>query len=439
MLPINNEKSVLHCLIMDESMFTLHTSKLEKKWFSEPKYASFIMKLQQYKEKHEKFDIELFITSTGASFDDIHDIMSSHAISSHMEEYAESLRQSYYVRMTSSALFNASKELLTHPDKLTEVLETLKRINVTEMSDQMFIDAPSVAYQMEEKILSDKQRTYDSIGITALDDYVKLHATQVILIAARPAVGKSTLALNIVKNLLTTAPVAFLTLEMSNEEVHKRLLTREHLNAKVDIFDKKNIGAYQQLLVDCEEKHSQLYYLDKPITVERLKVLLAVEKQKHGIKYAVVDHIGLLQTTRKVNNQNERIGYIVEEIKAIAMELEICIFALCQLSRDVEKRGDKTFKLSDLRDSGHLEQTANIVMMLERATPEEEYSTDQKRDNLFEKEEIKQYDHIEQDEMMVHITKNRDGKTGKVKLKFIPELYYIDTHAKYEKEILKKY
>lgn len=433
MLTTNNEKSVLHCIIMDESMFTLHTSNINVKWFSDPKYASFLSKLQKYHQTHEKFDIELFISTTGASFDDIHDIMSSHAISSHMEEYKAALRQSYYVRLTSSALFNASKELQNHPEKLTEVLETLKRINVTEMSDNVFVDATSVSYQLEEKILSEKQTTYDSIGIKGLDEYIKLHATQVILIAARPAVGKSTLALNIVKNLLQTSPVAFLTLEMSNEEVQKRLLVREHLNTKIDIFDKKNIDTYQKLLVDCEEKHSQLYYLDKPTTVERLKVLLAVEKQKHGIKYAVVDHIGLLQTTRKVQNQNERIGYIVEEIKGIAMELEICIFALCQLSRDVEKRGDKTFKLSDLRDSGHLEQTANIVMMLERPEVKEKATKSVFR-NQFEDEEIKQEYELQEDEMMVHITKNRDGRIGKVKLKCRPELYYIDSLDQFMKD-----
>ena len=240
-----------------------------------------------------------------------------------------------------------------------------------------------------------------------------LQNSDLILLAARPSMGKTAFALNILDNvsIKNGIPAVIFSLEMSKEQLVSRLLSME---SRLDSQALKtgNLRAPEwDMLVEGAETvgNGALIIDDTPaITIAELRSKCRKYKLENDIKLVFIDYLQLMETNSRAESMQLKIQELSRSLKALARELNVPVVALSQLSREPEKRPDHHPVLSDLRDSGSIEQDADIVLFLYR---DEVYNKDQS-----DKKGI----------MEVLISKHRNGPTGTV------ELVWLDKYMKYQ-------
>ena len=218
-------------------------------------------------------------------------------------------------------------------------------------------------------------------GFADLDELTNgLHSGQMIIIAARPAMGKSTVALDFcraasIHNNLTSA---FFSLEMTRSEITMRLLSAE---AKVPLNHIRNgqmsDDDWNKLARKMGEVSSAPMFIDDSpnMTMMEIRAKARRLKQRHDLKLMVIDYLQLMSSGKKVESRQLEVSEFSRQIKLLAKELEIPIIALSQLNRGPEQRGDKRPMMSDLRESGSIEQDADMVILLHREDVYEKEST----------------------------------------------------------------
>ena len=252
-----------------------------------------------------------------------------------------------------------------------------------------------------------------------LDYYLSgLQEGNLVVLASRPSMGKSSLGLNIATNVAKEGKVvAFFSLEMTKEELVQRVLFSE---AKVTSGDarKGQLGAEKwSRVVEAASKVNNLplYFDDAPvITVTDIRAKSRRLKSSKDLDLIIVDYLQLMQSSSGDNRQQE-IAEISRNLKNLARELRVPILALSQLNRAAEAREDKRPRLGDLRESGAIEQDADIVMMLYR---DDYYNPGTEIPGVAE----------------VNIVKNRSGQTGKVELFFSKEFTQFSNYSKQEQQ-----
>jgi replicative DNA helicase len=235
-------------------------------------------------------------------------------------------------------------------------------------------DAVKIAVnEMEEQAKSAKEGLDIPTGFRELDDVTNgLHPGQLILIAARPGLGKSTLALDFARSaaLRSNVPTVFFSLEMSATEISQRLLSAETsvplsaIRKSKDLQSEgwKRINTLQPKLDD-----SPLYIDDSPnLTLSEIRAKCRRLKAQYGIKLVIIDYLQLMTSGKKVENRQQEVSEFSRSLKLLAKELGVPIVALSQLNRGPENSPDKKPQLSHLRESGSLEQDADIVLLLHR-------------------------------------------------------------------------
>jgi len=247
-----------------------------------------------------------------------------------------------------------------------------------------------------------------------------LQKSDLILVAARPAMGKTAFALNIALNIAGKNPrseeekrtVALFSLEMGADQLVSRMICSEGM------IDSEKIKRGNLDNDDLMKLETAVHFLNQKnvfiedsafIKVNEVKAKCKLLKAEHGLDLVVIDYLQLLQGSKRTDNRQQEVSEISRNLKLIAREFNVPVIALSQLSRSVESRPDKRPVLSDLRESGSLEQDADIVIFLYRD---------------------KYYDENSEmgDEAEVLIRKHRNGAVGSVKLLFIGELTrFLDT------------
>ncbi len=261
--------------------------------------------------------------------------------------------------------------------------------------------ASTLGYHWLDNLLKNPEKyeiNYDSAlktSVNALDKKVHgLLEGQLYILAARPAEGKTTLALNIIlrtlKNLKENEIIIFLSLEMSAAEVFNRMLS-VIVNYDIGIRMEEMANSKQLLVIDYS--HSN---------VKNIKKIIEEEQKTKIVKSVFIDHLQLLETDNPNLPRYEKMTQITRDLKIIARETNTNMFVISQLSRDVEKRSrvDKNIEmqLSDLRDSGSIEQDADIVMF------------------LYKPHLVKRNDKWvpNENQYVIQIGKNRNGATGSI-------------------------
>jgi replicative DNA helicase len=245
-----------------------------------------------------------------------------------------------------------------------------------------------------------------STGFRDLDRKLTgLHPANLLIVAARPGMGKSSLTANIAMNVsMAGKSVAIFSLEMSKEEVAQRMLCSLARIDSMKLRTGKIGDAAWPRLTDAAGRlyDAPLFVDDSPVaTVTDIRAKCRRVKRQHGLELIVVDYMQLMQGSARENRQQE-IAEISRNLKNLARELEVPVIALSQLNRNLESREDKRPRLGDLRESGSLEQDADVVMFIYR----DEYYNEQS-----EKRGIAE----------VAIAKHRAGATGTVEMTFMPE------------------
>lgn len=231
-----------------------------------------------------------------------------------------------------------------------------------------------------------------------------LQPSDLILVAARPSMGKTAFTLNIAQNVGVKQhkTVAFFSLEMSQEQLVQRLLCQiAHIDSQKLRTGQLNSDEEWTKLTDaCDKLYQAPIYIDDTpgISVTEMRSKARRLKAEHGLDLIIVDYLQLMQGRNSESRQQE-ISEISRSLKALARELKVPLIALSQLSRSVESRQDKRPMLSDLRESGALEQDADIVSFLYR-------------EDYYDKETENQ--HITE----IILAKHRNGPVGSVKLYF---------------------
>ena len=259
-----------------------------------------------------------------------------------------------------------------------------------------------------------------STGYAELDKMTTgLHDDELMILAARPAVGKTAFALNIAQNVgtKTDKTVAIFSLEMSAESLVNRMLCAEgSIDANHLRTGQLSEDEWQNLIVAMGSLAKASIYIDdtagNKITEIRAKCRrLAKERQNLGL--IVIDYLQLIEGTNKESRQQE-VSDISRQLKKLAKELHVPVIALSQLSRGVEQRQDKRPVLSDIRESGSIEQDADIVSFLYRDDYYEREGDDADNDSDPRDEGNQDVGEVE-----VIIEKNRSGPRGTVKLLFV--------------------
>lgn len=318
---------------------------------------------------------------------------------------------------------NDSDEIIATAEKaLVDINEHSNRSGFRKISDVLKVNYENLELR--------SQQTSDVTGLpTGFRDLDRittgLHPDQLIILAARPAVGKTAFVLNIAQNVGTkqNRPVAIFSLEMGAESLVDRMLAAEGMvdshslrTGQLTDQDWNNVTIAQGALAD-----APIYIDDTPgikITEIRARSRKLSQEVDDGLGLIVIDYLQLISGTRPENRQQE-VSEISRQLKILAKELKVPVIALSQLSRGVEQRQDKRPVLSDIRESGSIEQDADIVAFL--------YRDDYYRREGEEAEEI-----VEDNTVEVILEKNRAGERGTVKLMFQKEYNKFSSIAQFE-------
>lgn len=332
-----------------------------------------------------------------------------------VENYARIVRDKYDVR----ALMNAARDIIEdstdgemEPQMLIDSAEQ-KIFDIRRGKDiQGLQRLDEVLYQTFDRLdmLTRKDDSVKPIstGIGDLDNVITgLNRSDLILLAARPGMGKTSFALNIARNVSVVGKktVAFFSLEMTKEQLASRLLSSEALVGGTKLRTGRILPDEWKRLIGAGDilKNAPMYLDDTPgITVPEMKAKLRRLKRPDLV---VIDYLQLMSTGRRDGNRVQEISELTRNLKILAKEINVPVICLSQLSRASEQRQDHRPQLSDLRDSGSIEQDADIVLFLYR-------------DGYYDREKGAETAQaaIDQNSGECIVAKNRHGETTTVKL-----------------------
>ncbi len=329
---------------------------------------------------------------------------------SNVKYYANIVKEKSVMRQ----LIKASNEIINLGyDASTDVQEILDKAekNIFDISQEKSGDdiqpinvVLQDTFEMIEKLCTDKSEvTGITTGFADLNKKINgLQRTDLILLAARPAMGKTAFSLNLVQNaaLKGDASVALFSLEMSKEQLVQRMLSAQS-NVELSKIKTGNLGESDwPRIIDgmAVLSEANIFIDDTPgIKISEIRSKCRRLKIEKGLDLILIDYLQLMEGEGKNENRQQEIAKISRSLKILAKELDCPVVALSQLSRSPELRKDHRPILSDLRESGSIEQDADIVMFLYR---DEYYHDDSEKKNIGE----------------VIIAKNRHGETGNVEL-----------------------
>ncbi|GIR19063.1 MAG: replicative DNA helicase [Candidatus Neomarinimicrobiota bacterium] len=345
--------------------------------------------------------------------------------SARVETYAEIVKEKGMLRDLITTSHEISKKALDAGDSVGSILDEAEQsiFSLTEQKD-------SKIYQHIEPILSSTVKRIENmaanpgsiIGVpSGIIDLDKLTAGfqngDLIILAGRPSMGKTALALTIARNaaIENKSATAIFSLEMSSDQLGQRLLTSE---ARVDNAlvrrGSPNIKWKNINIASGKLAQAPLYIDDTPaLSILDLRSRARRLKRERNIELLIVDYLQLMQGPKNSENRQNEISQITQSLKALAKELDIPVIALSQLSRAVEQRTKKEPMLSDLRESGAIEQDADVVIFLYRPAV---------------------YDKEDQDLKglaYLIVAKQRNGPTGRVTATFIDTYARFDNHQEF--------
>lgn len=257
------------------------------------------------------------------------------------------------------------------------------------------------------KLQSPKPTADVKTGFGKFDNNIQFINKEVAIIAARPATGKSAFAAQLAANMAIQQGrrVAFFSLEMSDVSIALRLIANESGCDLKNLFRKQYdadsiFAAYGRLSTE------NMFMFDNVYAIEDITKYCRLLKARGGLDCVVIDYLQLITTKERFGNTNDRVSHISRSIKLIASELDIPVIALSQMSRDIEKREDKNPKMSDVRDSGAIEQDASVLIF---------FTEDKDKSEMYgDPEKIKF--------IKAFVSKNRNGVTGYLNFKFTANL-----------------
>ena len=423
------ERVVLGALMVDSDAFSVVSELLKPETFYEPRHQKIYEAIRNMNMDERPVDIMTLndeLSKMGeidkvGGVDYLMEISSQVASAAHVESHARILAEKYMQRQLihfAGDIETKAYDSSVDVDELMQQAEgSLFQISQNNMKQDFTQVAPVVKNAVEflQRAASNKGGlTGIPTGYTGMDEITSgWQASDLVIIAGRPAMGKTSFALSIAKNVAVDygVPIGFFSLEMNNVQLVNRLISnvcevsgRKILNGQLDPSDWERLDKRIGRLTD-----APIYVDDTPgLSVFELRTKARRLVREKGVKIIMIDYLQLMNANgMKFGSRQEEVSTISRSLKGLAKELDIPVLALSQLSRNVENREGlegKRPQLSDLRESGAIEQDADMVLFVHR--PE--------------------YYHIYQDEKgndlhgmaQIIIAKHRKGSTGDVLLNF---------------------
>lgn len=435
---LDAEMSMLGAVLIDDDVIADVSSVVTPKDFYDKRHSVIFAAMMRLYERHKPIDLltltdELkrkkeFESVGGSAY--LTELTNYVPTAAHATAYAELVSQKAIRRRLIKASADIS-ELGFDEEISTEEILGQAEAEIFSVSDQSIkqdlVSLESILGESFERI-EDLHRNKGSLrgirtGYKDLDNMTAgLQRSDLIVLAARPAMGKTTLVTNLAYNVATIAkqPVLFFSLEMSKEQLVDRMLADASgvnaWNIRTGNLSDDDFTKLSEAMGEMAE--APIFIDDTPglsVLEMRTKARRAMHDQPLGL--IVVDYLQLMQATgRSDGNRVQEVSEISRGLKLIARELNVPVIALSQLSRSVESRPDKKPMLSDLRESGSIEQDADIVMFIYR---EAYYNPETDRQNITD----------------LIISKHRNGPVGSVELYFHPErLRFMSLDKKHSDE-----
>lgn len=436
------EQAVLGAIILDSSVFDRVVDHVKA-----PEYFYVALHRLIFSEIQEMVGLGLsidFVTlleklkqnkafdeTTGKTY--LMDLVNNCPSISNAEDYARVIAEKYNIRR----LITSAREIIDDatagnddPSVLIDSAEQ-KIFDIRKGNERRGLERiNSVILQTFERLDALNNETDSSLkpiptGVGDLDRMITgLNRSDLILLAARPGMGKTSFALNIARSVACQAKktVAFFSLEMAKEQLASRLLSTEALISGTKLRTGKLSDDEWGRLIPASDvlSKAELYLDDTPgITIPEMKSRL---RRLHNLDLVIIDYLQLMASGRRIENRVQEISEITRNLKILAKEMNVPVITLSQLSRAAEKREDHRPQLSDLRDSGSIEQDADIVLFLYR---EGYYSKDKDDAQAAQAADMNSGECI--------VAKNRHGETNTVKLHWQGEfMRFTGTEARDE-------
>ncbi len=421
---IDAEMSLLGAVLIDEEVLADVSEHVAVKDFYDKRHQTIYDAMMRLYERHRPVDLltltdelkkkDEFDTIGGSAY--LTDLTNYVPTAAHAEAYAELVAQKAVRRRLIKASAEISEMGFDEETTTQELLEKAEA-ELFSVSDQSLKqDLVSL-----ETILTDSFDRMEELhrnkgalrgvrtGWRDLDNMTAgLQRSDLIILAARPAMGKTTLVTNLAYNVATVAkqPVLFFSLEMSKEQLVDRMLADasgvDAWNIRTGNLSDEDFSKLSEAMGEMAE--APIYLDDTPgLTVLEMRTKARRAAHEAPLGVIIVDYLQLMQGSgRSDGNRVQEVSEISRGLKLIARELNVPVIALSQLSRSVENRSPQIPQLADLRESGSIEQDADIVMFIYR---EAYYNPETERENITD----------------LIIAKHRNGPVGKVELYFHPE------------------
>jgi replicative DNA helicase len=330
-------------------------------------------------------------------------------------DYARIVKENALLRSLLSATRDIQDEVLAHRGEPRELIERAEAVLFRIGHDGGTAEMKSIEAVLHEEIDKLEELSRKDIGLTGapsgfadLDSLTGgFQAGNLIVVAARPSMGKSSIATNVAENAAIGhgVPVALFSLEMSEAELAHRFIASQARVSSDELRKGRVRGdRWPKVLNAVEKLASAPIYLDDSSDIGVLEMRAKARRlhARHGLGLIVVDYLQLVRPDTRADSRVEQVGQISRGLKILARELDIPVIAVSQLSRAVESRNPPIPMLSDLRESGQLEQDADVVMFIYR---DEYYNA--------ESERLGEADLI--------VAKHRNGPIGQITLTFLPK------------------
>jgi replicative DNA helicase len=418
------EMAVLGSMLLDREAIAKAIERLrEDAFYSEANRKIYLAVINLY-DRNDAVDIvtlieelrrrELLDEVGGPAY--VTELANNIPTAANIDHYAKIVWEKYLLRELISTATRIAQEGYEASSEVEELLDraekmifditysTKRDMRIASMKDIVKgnIETIDRLYQRKEHVTGVPTGFYELDAKTA-----GLQKSDFIVIAGRPSMGKSAFATSILEyvGVVGKVPCAFFSLEMSREQMGQRMLCSI---AKVNA-SKVRTGFLAQgdwgKLMDAANKLSESpIYIDDTASISTLEVRAKARrlKTKYDIQLLVIDYLQLMRSSTRAENRQQEISEISRSMKALARELRVPVIGISQLSRAVESREGHKPQLSDLRESGAIEQDADVVMLLMR---EEYYNPTEENKGIAE----------------INIAKQRNGPTGEIKLAFLSD------------------
>ncbi|WP_294378917.1 DnaB-like helicase C-terminal domain-containing protein [uncultured Clostridium sp.] len=407
---LESERCVLGIIIRHNEYLLKAMEAITEEDFYRTTHKILYCKMVGLYKKDIKFDLIVLLNSLKKSISEnvvtvteITEIASSYITRYTFDSHLKIILEHSMRRKINDICNNVLNSEESIEKKITYIQNSLMKIT-SHNGDDRYLTIDDVIENTLKRI-EEASKSKDGItgiptGVKILDNAINgFERGSMVVFGARPSIGKTAFSLKILENI--KAKVLYVQLDMTLEGMGQRMLSSDtHISNNRIGKGRLSDEHFEKIIKSAailEKKNNLFFYAPGVATISKIMLKAKEIKIKHGLDVIIIDHIGKISS--KISKPYERMTAISNNLKSMARQLDVCMVALCQLSRVVEQRGDKHPILSDLRDSGAIEEDADVIGFLYR----DGYYNDKSK---------------KQDILELNIEKNRNGQTGKLEFEY---------------------